>query len=44
MCGEETCSLHYRLLEESLLVFAVPMSWFYLMFFAGYKTFDCSDF
>ena len=37
MCGEETCSLQYRLLEESLLVFAVPMAWFYLMFFAGYN-------
>ena len=35
MCGEETCSLHYRLIEEGLLVFAVPMAWFYLMFFAG---------
>ena len=35
MCGEKTCSLQLRLVEETLLVFAVPMSWFYLMFFAG---------
>ena len=35
MCGEVTCSMQLRLVEESLLVFAVPMSWFYLMFFAG---------
>ena len=36
MCGGETCALQYRLVEETLLVFAVPMSWFYLMFFAGW--------
>ena len=35
MCGEVSCSMQLRLVEESLLVFAVPMSWFYLMFFAG---------
>ena len=40
MCSEQTCletscQTHYRLVEESLLVFAVPGSWFYLMFFAG---------
>lgn len=36
MCDEEmTCAMHYRLIEESFLVFAVPMAWFYLMFFAG---------
>ena len=34
-CGEASCASQYRIIEESLLVFAVPMSWFYLMFFAG---------
>ena len=39
--GEEeeedvTCSMQYRIIEESMLVFAVPMAWFYLMFFAGW--------
>lgn len=24
--------------EEAILIFAVPGSWFLLMFFAGYKT------
>ena len=35
MCPREEESSQYRIIEESLLVFAVPMSWFYLMFFAG---------
>ena len=35
MCRREEESSQYRIIEESLLVFAVPMSWFYLMFFAG---------
>ena len=26
---------HYRIIEEALLVFAVPGSWFYLIFFCG---------
>ena len=30
------CSQYYRVIEESLLVFAVPGCWFYLLFFAGY--------
>ena len=29
------CSQYYRVIEESLLVFAVPGCWFYLLFFAG---------
>ena len=37
-CLETSCQTHYRLVEESLLVFAVPGSWFYLMFFAGSVT------
>ena len=35
---EVTCALQYRIIEESMLVFAVPMAWFYLMFFAGYQS------
>ena len=35
LCPREEKSSQYRIIEESLLVFAVPMSWFYLMFFAG---------
>ena len=35
LCSREEESSQYRIIEESLLVFAVPMSWFYLMFFAG---------
>ena len=35
-CYEEvSCQKYYRIIEESLLVFGVPGSWFYLMFFAG---------
>eukprot|EP00090_Calanus_glacialis_P029441 TRINITY_DN47253_c0_g1_i1.p1 TRINITY_DN47253_c0_g1~~TRINITY_DN47253_c0_g1_i1.p1 ORF type:complete len:251 (-),score=41.01 TRINITY_DN47253_c0_g1_i1:3-755(-) len=34
-CFDVPCSQHYRIIEESLLVFGVPGSWFYLMFFAG---------
>ena len=30
-----SCQQYLRTWEESLLVFAVPGSWFYLMFFAG---------
>ena len=33
---EIMCSQYYRVIEESLLVFAVPGCWFYLLFFAGY--------
>ena len=33
---EITCAQYYRVIEESLLVFAVPGCWFYLLFFAGY--------
>ena len=30
-----SCAQYYRVIEESLLVFAVPGCWFYLLFFAG---------
>ena len=34
-CSDVSCAQRYRMIEESLLAFAVPGSWFYLLFFAG---------